>query len=127
MSEELIEKPSGLPAEAVRNTVFEQSADDNLYDLFKHMTTLSLVSLGGIMTIVSEEIVAMKPLALAIVVGLIAIGGIGAFSGMMELSEAKSKGEDRSKRIALYRSTTSLGFGMGMGAFLSNFLLEVLL
>lgn len=126
MSRNTVEGTSNIPTQAPETSVFELSAADNIYDLFKHMTTLSLVSLGGVMTIVSEGIVAMKPEALALVVGLIAVGGIGAYSGMMVLSEVKVSGKDRPKRVKFYRRITSLGYGMGMGAFLSVFLTGVL-
>lgn len=123
----IINPEESAPQQSEAETIFRQSSDDNTYDLFKHMTTLTLVSMGGIMTIVSEDIVSMKPLALAVIVGLLALGGIGAFSGMVELAEARTSGEKRARRIAIYRKLASTGFGMGIGAFLSVFLLETLL
>ncbi|WP_336986686.1 hypothetical protein [Altererythrobacter aquiaggeris] len=111
-------------AHADRNsqTLLALSVDDRLYDFFKHMTTLSLVSLGGIVTIASEDVVVIRPIALATVVGLIAVGGIGAYAGMGEIIQSKVKGDNRPRRIAFYRSVSSLGFGMGIGAFLSVFI-----
>ncbi|RDC59640.1 hypothetical protein HME9302_00830 [Alteripontixanthobacter maritimus] len=112
-----------VQADGDRMPLLALSVDDRLYDFFKHMTTLSLVSLGGIMTIASEKIVEIPAAALATVVGLVAIGGIGAYSGMGEIIQSKMKGDARPKRIAFYRGVSSLGFGMGIGAFLSVFLL----
>lgn len=53
-----------IPADGEHAPLLALSANDRLYDFFKHMTTLSLVSLGGIVTIASEGIVEMRPLAL---------------------------------------------------------------
>ena len=97
---------------------------DRLFDFFKHMTTLSLLTLGGVLSIGSQTGVQIDPLPMAIVVAFLAMGGIGAYSGMIEIIEAESRREHRPKRIALYKTLSSLGFGMGTGAFLSTFLLS---
>ena len=105
---------SPLPSDPVR---------DRLFDFFKHMTTLCLLTLGGVLSIGSQVGVAMKPVSMAVVVGALAAGGIGAYSGMVEIVEAEQRRERRPKRIAFYRALSTLGFGLGTGAFLSTFLL----
>ena len=99
------------------------SGEDRLYDFFKHLTTLSLLTLGGILTIGNSADVEIDVVPLMVVVRLVAIGGIGAYSGMLQIVESSLSQEKRPKRLAFYKGAATLGFGMGTGAFLSIFML----
>ena len=102
---------------------FQFSAEDRLYDFFKHLTTLSLLTLGGILSIGNSDQVDIATIPFMVVTGLVAIGGISAYSGMMEIVESGLKKEKRPKRLAFFKGAASTGFGMGTGAFLSIFLM----
>ncbi|MBB3032672.1 hypothetical protein [Alteriqipengyuania lutimaris] len=99
--------------------------NDRLFDFFKHLTTLSLITLGGVLSIGSQTDIVIEPLPMAIVVAFLALGGAAAYSGMLEIVEAEGRQEHRPKRIAFYKSVSSTGFGLGIGAFLSTFLLSL--
>jgi hypothetical protein len=98
-----------------------RDADDLAYDYFKHMTSLSLVALGGVLTISQIPDAEPKPFSLGTAVVLLAAGGISGFAGMDEIVKARFDGKDASKRIALYRKLCPATFGMGIGAFLTMF------
>ena len=98
-----------------------RDADDLVYDYFKHMTSLSLIALGGVLTISQMPDVEPKPFSLVTVVVLLAAGGISGFAGMDEVVKARFDGKDASKRITLYRKLCPATFGMGVGAFLTMF------
>lgn len=98
---------------------------ERLFDYFKHMTTLCLLTLGGVLSIGSQTGITIEAIPMALVVGMLAVGGIGAYSGMVEIVESEQRHEPRPKRIAFYKGLSSLGFGLGTGAFLSTFLLSL--
>ena len=101
------------------------SAEDRLYDFFKHVTTLSLLTLGGVLTIGEAADVPIDTVPFMLVIGLIAIGGVSAYSGMLEVVEAGLKNEQRPKRLAFHKTMATLGFGMGTGAFISVFFMSL--
>ena len=98
-----------------------RDADDLVYDYFKHMTSLSLVALGGVLTISQIPDAQPKPVSLGVVVVLLAAGGMSGFAGMDEVVTARFDGKDASKRITLYRKLCAGMFGMGVGGFLAMF------
>jgi hypothetical protein len=56
-----------------------------LYDWFKHMTTLSLVTLGGILGILQGSRVDVRPGTLGVMITAIAVAGILGFDGQNRL------------------------------------------
>jgi len=95
--------------------------EELLYDYFKHMTSLSLVSLGGVLTISQIPDAAPKPFSLGIVVVMLALTGLSGFAGMDEIVKSRFDGKDVTKRIRLYRRLCPATLSIGLGAFLAMF------
>ncbi len=95
--------------------------DALVYDYFKHMTSLSLVSLGGVLTISQLPDAEPKPFSLGMVVVLLAVAGISGFAGMDEVVKSRVEGKDLARRIRFYRKLCPLAFGIGVGAFIAMF------
>ena len=106
-----------LASEAPRN----RQGDLVLYDYFKHLTTLSLLVLGGILTISqTAKGAAMKPTGMMIVVGVVVLAGIFSFSGSSEIARAHYQG-DQPKWLELYRKGAPLILSVAIGMFLFLF------
>ncbi len=93
-----------------------------LYDYFKHLTTLALLALGGILTvsqIADREDV--KPWLLATVLVTISLGGIAAFGGAGEIVRGRHTGTPRHKSVEFYRRVAPILLAIGVGMFLSMF------
>ena len=86
------------------------------------MTSLSLVTLGGVITLSQMRGIQITSSVLVTVVVLVAAAGIAAFAGMDEVVKARFDRKDVSKRIRFYRRICPLAFGLGIGGFLSVFL-----
>jgi hypothetical protein len=92
-----------------------------LYDYFKHLTTLSLLVLGGILTISQTEKGAlMKAPGVMIVAGVVVLAGVISFSGSGEIARAHFHG-DRPKRVDLFRKAAPVILSLGVGMFLFLF------
>ena len=92
-----------------------------LYDYFKHLTTLSLLVLGGILTISqTAKGAAMKAPGAMIVAGVVTLAGVIAFSGASEIARAQAQG-DEPKRLELYRKSAPVVLSLGVGMFLFMF------
>lgn len=92
-----------------------------LYDYFKHLTTLSLLVLGGILTLTQTDRGAeMKLPGVLIVVGVVTLAGVVAFSGSGEIARAHFHGE-APKRVDLYRKAAPVILSVGVGMFLFMF------
>lgn len=95
--------------------------EELLYDFFKHMTSLSLITLGGVLTISQLPSMNVRPFPLVMVVVLLATAGIAAFAGMDEIVKARFDRQNVSRRIRFYRRVCPASFGLGVGGFLSLF------
>jgi hypothetical protein len=98
----------------------KRQGDLILYDYFKHLTTLSLLVLGGILTLAQTDRGSELKLAgILTVVGVVALAGLVSFSGSGEIARAHFQG-DEPKRVDLYRKAAPmiLLFGVGMFLFL---------
>ena len=92
-----------------------------LYDYFKHLTTLALVALGGVLSISQgEEQVSGRGLLL--VVGFISISGGTALTGLDVLTKARLRELPFPKTIKYYRMVSSIALSLGIGAYLALFL-----
>ena len=92
------------------------SSDLLLYDFFKHISTLSLVALGGALGIAPER--AGRD-AMAIIVGTIGLAGGVAIMGLLGITRARANGVPVPKRIKTYRYITGILFSFGIGMFLT--------
>ncbi|PAX08180.1 hypothetical protein [Sphingomonas lenta] len=94
-----------------------------LYDLAKFITTLSLLILGGLLT-VREETQAgeLKPTSVILVAVAVAIAGVLAFSAATSLADARARGREPQRWLPLQIRASGLFMGVGVGAFLAIWL-----
>jgi len=93
-----------------------------IYDWFKHLTSLSLLALGGVLSLSQLPDVDVKKGSLTMVVLLLAAAGIAAFSGADQLVKATADGKPMPRQVRWLRSLATLLLGFGLGAFLSLFM-----
>jgi hypothetical protein len=92
-----------------------------LYDYFKHLTTLSLLVLGGILSLSQTERGAQLKLpGVLLVVAVVALAGVISFSGSSEIARAHYQG-DAPKRVDFYRKSAPAILSLGVGMFLFMF------
>jgi hypothetical protein len=92
-----------------------------LYDYFKHLTTLSLLVLGGILTVSqTAKGAAMKAPGVMMVAAVVTLAGVISFSAASEIARAHYHG-DRPKRLDLYRKSAPVILSLGVGMFLFLF------
>lgn len=92
-----------------------------LYDYFKHLTSLSILILGGVLAI-STDVNAASKSSLLLVIALVAAAAILAFSGTSEVVREKVTGKRKEKSLAFYRISAPIALSLGVGAFLQLFL-----
>ena len=100
------------------------SADGELllYDYFKHLTSLSIVILGGVLIVAqSADPVDVKRWLVAAVLILISGGGIIAFTGSGEIVRARSTGTPVQPTLRWSRVLAPTLLALGVGMFLSMF------
>ena len=106
-----------LASEAPHN----RQGDLVLYDYFKHLTTLSLLVLGGILTISqTAKGAAMKPGAMMMVVCVVVLAGVLAFTGSSEIARAHHQG-NQPKHLDFIRKAAPLILSVAVGMFLFLF------
>ena len=92
-----------------------------LYDFFKHLTSLVLLTLGGVLVIAQAADPADVPrVVLIIVLILISAGGVCSFSGASEIVKARYTGSP-SRSLQFYRQAAPILLALGVGMFLSVF------
>ena len=90
-----------------------------LYDWFKHMTTLSLVTLGGVLGILQSSRTDVRPGAIGALITAIAVAGILGFDGQNRLLVAELEGKPIPPVLRWTRRAAMALYGMGVGAFLT--------
>jgi hypothetical protein len=99
-----------------------QDSELLLYDYFKHLTTLSLISLGGVLTVAQiGDGGEVKPLLLIMVLVTIGLGGVASFGGASEIVRARFTGTPAHKSLSLYRISAPMLLALGVGMFLYVF------
>ena len=91
-----------------------------LYDYFKHLTSLCIFSLGGVLALADKATGEGKMLVAVIAV----IGGAAliSFGGAGEIVEARFKRKPVSKHLNFYRVASPVLLSVGVGMFLYLFL-----
>ena len=116
MSDDIVssELPGAVPADGVNPHLLA-------YDFFKHMTNLSLITLGGMVTLFGSIFSGasfrddmLLPLA------FVALSGGVAFLGQIEILQWAYRGGSPRRAASWYRWLTPTFFGVGVGAFLST-------
>ena len=92
------------------------------YDFFKHVTSLSIVTLGGILTLsgsIFENSLDTRRLLMAMT--LVAASGVIAFAAQVEMVDWANRGTGKPRLLARWgRGLVALTYGAGVGAFLST-------
>ena len=94
-----------------------------LYDWFKHLTSLSLLTLGGVLSLSqvadAEDI---KRSTLTVVLVLVSLAGVMAFSAADQIVQSRLKEQPLSRQVIFMQRATPAVLGMGLGAFIYVFL-----
>ena len=85
------------------------------------MTTLSLVTLGGLLSILQAGKADVRPGFLEAIIVLIAIGGIIGFDGQSRILKAELANRPLPNMLKWFRSLAVWSYGLGVGLFLSLF------
>jgi len=93
-----------------------------LYDFFKHLTSLSILVLGGVLIIAqAAESADVKPWVIVAVLLLVSGGGVAAFSGSSEIVRSRYTATPIRPSVRWLRSLAPALLAMGVGMFLSMF------
>jgi hypothetical protein len=89
-----------------------------LYDYFKHLTSLTLLTLGGVLAIAqAADRTDVKPVMLIIVLIVISSAGILSFVGAGEIVRKRYTGST-THNIDFYRKVAPALLAVGVGMFL---------
>jgi hypothetical protein len=82
----------------------EMDGDGFLYDYFKYLTSLSLITLGGILTVVQMNRAEPvdKP-SLLVIVAALSIAGVLSFAGSEEIVRSKTTGKLNERTLRICR------------------------
>jgi hypothetical protein len=92
-----------------------------LYDWFKHMTTLSLITLGGLLSMLQAGEADVRAGFLEAIIILIAVAGVIGFDGQSRILKAELAGEPLPKWLKWFRRVAVYSYSLGVGLFLSLF------
>jgi hypothetical protein len=100
-----------------------RDADSYLYDFFKYLTSVSLLTIGGILTVSQlPEAADLKRSSLLITMTPVALSTLMAFSGAGELVKAKSNDKPLSGNVRRLGQIAPIAFLIGIGSFIFMFL-----
>ena len=110
------------PLPVLRPDAADHYGEALLYDYGKFLTTLSLLVLGGILTLSqSDGLEGVKPSNLAVVIICIVMGGLSALSIVHSIVSARQSGKAPNHRLRFYMLAAPLGLGLGLGGFINIF------
>ena len=90
------------------------------YDFFKHLTSLSILALGGVLVLAKEANQAdVKPEMIIVVLVLISAAGICAFSGAGEIVRARQSKAEPLRSLKFYKAASPSLLALGVGMFLT--------
>jgi hypothetical protein len=92
-----------------------------LYDWFKHMTTLSLITLGGLLSIIQGGKADVRPGSLEAIILLIAFSGIIGFDGQSRILKAELANKPLPSMLKWFRTVAVWSYSLGVGMFLRPF------
>lgn len=96
------------------------STESYLYDYFKYLTSLALLTLGGVLTLSESVSDKFSRYALTAVLILVAASGVLAFSGVSEIVRARSTGTGY-RHLEILRKVAPALLAAGIGVFLYLF------
>lgn len=91
-----------------------------LYDFYKHMTTLILATLGGVLSISQISGIAVPLKELVPALALLLFSGVTALYAMEGLIKARLGQSTTPRWVSLARPVVSGTFGLGVGAFVGK-------
>lgn len=100
----------------------DQDGDLLLYDFFKHLTSLALLTLGGILVVIQDvDPKDVKPVMVIIDIAVVSLSGILAFSGSSEIARARYTGVPAAASLEFLRKAAPATLTVGVGMFLAMF------
>ena len=92
-----------------------------LYDFLKHLTSLALLTLGGILIVAGTVDKAdVKPIVLIAVLVVVSASGVLSFAGASEIVKKRYTGST-THNLDFYRKAAPMLLAIGAGMFLSLF------
>jgi hypothetical protein len=84
----MTDEDDGVPGQ-----LHQGDGDLLLYDFFKHLTSLALLTLGGVLIVLKDvDPKDVKPIMVIIDIAVVSLSGILAFSGSSEIVKARYTG-----------------------------------
>jgi hypothetical protein len=113
----VIEEEEGrAPAEPGRH-----DAEMLLYDFFKHLTSLALLSLGGMLALAEKARGTESFTMLIAVMATVALAAICSFTGAGEIVASRFRPNSKERHIGFYRVAAPALLSIGVGGFLYMF------
>ena len=93
-----------------------------LYDYFKHLTSLVLLTLGGLLIVMKDfDPKDVKPAFVIIAIVVISSSGVLAYSGSQEIVRARYTGTRTQRSLEVARIGAPILLAAGIGLFLAMF------
>jgi hypothetical protein len=100
-----------------RAVVSDREGDGYLYDFFKYLTSVSLVSMGGLFTFLQmEEAAEVPPIVKAITVVILGFSAATAFMGAHRFVQLRSTGQPIDREVRRLGRIAPLAYLIGFGA-----------
>ena len=96
-----------------------------LYDWFKHITSLTVLTLGGVMALSQQPEVQLTHSSLLVVLVCLVTSGISAFSGSVQIVDAGLQGKPLPKGALWLKHIAIISLLIGIGSFTGLFLKAV--
>ena len=113
----MTDEDEGLPGQPQH-----RDGDLLLYDFFKHLTSLALLTLGGVLIVIQKvDPKDVKPFMVIIDIAFISLSGILAFSGSSEIARARYTGTPPTRSLEISRRGAPILLTVGVGMFLAMF------
>jgi hypothetical protein len=96
------------------------TGDEILYDFLKHLTSLCLFALGGVLAL-ADKVQGKSGKSVIIAVGVIALAAFCSFIATSMVVEARTSGKPPKRSLGLYRHASPLLLSVGLGMFLYLF------
>ncbi len=94
-----------------------------LYDFFKHLTSLVLLTLGGLLLVIKDfDPKDVKPVFVVAAIVLISGAGVLSYSGSSEIVRARYTRTQPNKSLQVSRILAPVLLSLGFGLFLSMFI-----
>jgi quinol-cytochrome oxidoreductase complex cytochrome b subunit len=94
-----------------------------LYDFFKHLTGLVLLTLGGLLIVIKDfDPKDVKPVFVVAAIVLIATAGVLSYSGSSEIVRARYTRTKTNRSLQISRIGAPVLLSIGFGLFLAMFI-----